>query len=112
MISSSQNEGLVPGEIVRAVVQGNLPISALAEAGITLDVQQDEPRGDRRIKVRLRDHVNIELRPVDIALGLLEYKDHPGKLQEWGSFVLCASEIIDLSQLESCHEGDELLCAL
>jgi hypothetical protein len=112
MIPSSQNESLVLGEIVRAVVQGKLPISALAEAGITLDVQQDEPGGDRRIKVRLRNPLNIELRPVDIALGLLEYKDQPGKLQEWGSFVLCASEIIDLKQLESWPERDELLSAL
>ncbi len=111
MIPSSQNESLVLGEIVRTVVQGKLPLSALAEAGIRLDVQ-DEPSGGRRITVRLRTPINVELRPIDIALGLLEYKDQPGKLREWGTFVLCASEIIDLTQLESWPDGDELLSAL
>ena len=110
-IAESENECRFLGEIVRAIVQGRLPISALAGAGIRLDVQS-EPSGGRRIAVWPRTPVNVELRPIDIALGLLEYKDQPGKLREWGTFVLGASEIIDLTQLEPWPGGDELLSAL
>jgi hypothetical protein len=112
MTQSSQHERAVLEEIVRAVVQGKLPISALEDAGVTFEIQQEEPGGDRRINLRLKTPLCVEPRPIDIACGLLAYKDQPEKLREWASFVLSASEIIDLTPLESWPEGDELLSAL
>lgn len=99
-------------EIVRAVVQGKLPVSALGEAGVTFEVQEDQPDGDRRIKLQLKTPLHVELHPVDIAHGLLTYKNQPDALREWASFILSASEILDLTSLESWPEGDELLNAL
>ncbi len=112
MIQSSQDERAVLEEIVRAVIQGKLPISALEDAGVTFEIQQDQPDGDRRIKLHLKTPLCVEPRPIDIAQGLLVYKDRPEKLREWASFVLSASEIIDLTPLEPWPEGDELLSAL
>lgn len=112
MTQSSEEERGILEEIVRAVIQGKLPISALGDAGVVFDIQQDEPGGDRRISLRLKTPLHIEPRPIDIAYGLLVYKDQPDKLREWASFILSASEIIDLTVLESWSEGDELLSAL
>lgn len=111
MTQSSEQRAILE-EIVRVVVQGKLPVSALEDAGVTFEVQQDQPGGDRRIKLQLKSPLHVELRPVDIALGLLAHKNHPEALREWASFVLSASEIIDLTSLESWPEGDELLNAL
>lgn len=111
MIQSSQRNG-VREEIVRAVVQGKLPISALAEAGITFEVRQDQPGGDRQIRVRSNAPLSLDLRPIDIAHGLLVYKEQPEALQEWATFLLSDLEITDLTPLESWPEGDELLNAL
>lgn len=111
MIQSSEQRAILE-EIVRAVVQGKLPVSALGEAGVTFEVQEDQPNGDRRIKLQVKTPVHVELRPADIAHGLLTYKNQPDALREWASFILSASEIIDLTSLESWPEGDELLSAL
>jgi hypothetical protein len=87
-------------------------MSALGDAGISIDIQENEAAKERRIKVRLRAPVSVDLQPIDIALGLLEYKSNPGKLQEWATFIMSASEVIDLTFLESWPEGEELLEAL
>jgi hypothetical protein len=112
MIQSRQHEQPILEEIVRAVIQGKLPLASLEDAGVSFEVQQDQPGGDRRITVRLTTPLCVDPRPIDIAYGLLVYKDQPDKLQEWASFILSASEIIDLTPLESWPEGDELLSAL
>src|SRR6266567_4863238 len=112
MIQSNQHGRATLEEIVRAVIQGKLPISALEDAGVTFEVRQDQPGGDRRMNLRLATPLSVEPRPIDIAEGLLVYKDQPEKLKEWASFILSASEIIDLTSLESWPEGDELLSAL
>jgi hypothetical protein len=111
MIQSSQQKA-IREEIVRAVVQGKLPISALAEAGITFEVQQNQPGGDRKIKVHVNTPLSVEVRPVDIAQGLLSYKDQPETLRDWATFLLCDLDVLDLTPLESWPEGDELLSAL
>lgn len=112
MIRSSGNNQDLPRELVRAVVRGQLPMSALEDAGVSVNVQENEPGKERRIKIRLRTPLSVDLQPVDLALGLLEYKDNPPKLQEWATFIMSASEIIDLTFLESWPEGEELLEAL
>jgi len=99
-------------EIVRAVVQGKLPLSALEEAGVTVEVEQEQSSGNRRTNFRITSPIRVEPRPVDIATGMLAYKSDPEKLREWASFVLSASEILDLEPLNSWPEGDELLSAL
>jgi hypothetical protein len=112
MIPSNAADGDVRGEIVRAVVQGKLPILALAEAGVSIDVRENESENEHRVKVGLRTPLSVDLQPVDLALGLLEYKDNPAKLREWATFIMSASEVIDLTFLESWPEGEELLEAL
>jgi hypothetical protein len=111
MIQSSQQKA-IREEIVRAVVQGKLPISALAEAGITFEVQENQPGGDRKIKVHMNAPLSVEVRPVDIAQGLLSYKDQPEALRDWATFLLGDLEVLDLTPLESWPEGDELLSAV
>jgi hypothetical protein len=111
MTQSSQQKA-IREEIVRAVVQGKLPISALGEAGITFEVQESQPGGDRQIKVQLKAPLSVEVRPVDIAQGLLNYKDQPEAVRDWATFLLCDLDVIDLTPLESWPEGDELLSAL
>ena len=111
MIPNSQANA-VREEIVRAVVQGKLPISALEEAGITFRVQEAQPGSDRQIRVQLKVPLSVELRPIDIAFGLLAHKDQPEALREWATFLLSDLEITDLAPLESWPEGDELLSAL
>jgi hypothetical protein len=111
MIQSSEQQ-VIREEIVRAVVQGKLPISALRDAGITFEVQEIQPGGDRRIKVQLKTPLSVELRPIDIAHGLLAYKDQPEALREWATFLLSDLDITDLTPLETWPEGDELLSAL
>lgn len=108
----SRNNQDLPRELVRAVVRGQLPMSALKDAGVSVNVQENEPGKERRINIRLRTPLSVDLQPVDLALGLLEYKDNPQKLQEWATFIMSASEIIDLTFLESWPEGEELLEAL
>jgi hypothetical protein len=56
--------------------------------------------------------LSVELRPVDVAHGLLTYKDRPEALREWATFLLSDLEVTDLTRLESSPEGDELLNAL
>lgn len=109
--NSGSTEGF-QSELIRGVVRGQLPMSALADAGISIDVREDETAKERRIKVGLRTPVSVDLQPVDLALGLLEYKDNPEKLQQWATFIMSASEVIDLTFLESWPEGEELLEAL
>lgn len=87
-------------------------MSALADAGVSFGVKENESGKERSIKVGLQTPVAVDLRPIDIALGLMEYKSNPAKLQEWATFVMSASEIIDLTFLEAWPEGDELLNAL
>jgi hypothetical protein len=111
MIQNSQ-QNAIREEIVRAVVQGKLPMSALKEAGITFEVQENQPGGDRQIRVEAKAPLSIELRPIDIAHGLLTYKDQPEALRDWATFLLSDLEVIDLTTLESWPEGDELLSAL
>jgi hypothetical protein len=111
MIPNSQ-QNAIREEIVRAVVQGKLPISALEDAGITFEVQGDQPGGDRQIRVEVKAPLTVELRPIDIAHGLLAYKDQPEVLREWATFLLSDLDVVDLTPLESWPEGDELLSAL
>jgi hypothetical protein len=111
MIPNSQ-ENAIREEIVRAVVQGKLPISALEEAGITFEVEGKQPGGDRQIKVEVKAPLSVELRPIDIAHGLLTYKDQPEVLREWATFLLSDLDVIDLTPMESWPEGDDLLSAL
>lgn len=112
MIRNSRKSEALPREVIRAVVRGQLPMSALEDAGVSINVQENESGNERRIKVGLRTPLSVDLQPVDLALGLLEYKDHPAKLREWATFIMSASEIIDLTFLESWPEGEELLEAL
>lgn len=93
-------------------MRGQLPISALGDVGVSVDIQENEAAKERRIKVGFRTPVSVDLQPVDLALGLLKYKDDPAKLQEWATFIMTASEVIDLTFLESWAEGEELLEAL
>ena len=109
MILNSRGGGELARGLIRAVVRGQLPMSALEGAGVSVSVQEDEAAKKRRIKVGLRTPISVDLEPVDLALGLLEYKDNPPKLQEWATFIMSASEIIDLTFLESWPEGEELL---
>ena len=95
-----------------SVVQGELPISALMEAGVVFEIVEDQPGGDRRIKLQLKAPLHLGLRPVDIARGLLVYKNRTEALREWATFLLSDLEFMDLASLESWSEGDELLNAL
>lgn len=96
-----------------AVIRGKLPPSALHEAGIRLTVDSSgDERGERRISVQAGPGIRVSPRPIDIANGLLAYRNRPEELRDWAAFVLAASEIIDLSPLEEWPEGDELLSGL
>jgi hypothetical protein len=99
-------------EIVRAVIQGRLPISALDAAGITLEIQERRSGGYRRIRVQSKAPLNVELRPVDVAQGLLAYRDQPEALRDWATYLLSDIDNVDLERLVSCPEGDEMLKAL
>jgi hypothetical protein len=112
MIQSNRTGEDLPREIIRAVVRGQLPMSALHGAGVFMDVEENQSGKERRIKVGLRKPLSVDLRPVDLAFGLLEHRDNPDKLREWATFIMSASEVIDLTFLESWPEGEELLEAL
>ena len=100
-------------ELVLAVIRGQLPLSALESAGIRLEVApQGEGGNERRVTVNPEAAVTVAPRPVDIAAGLLVYKERPEQLRDWAAFVLGASEIIDLEGLDNWPEGDAILNAL
>ena len=100
-------------EFLLAVIRGQLPLSDLLAAGIRVrEVSTDNADHERRISLDVESPVIVAPRPVDIASGLLAYKESPDQLRDWASFVLGASEIIDLAPLEKWPEGDELLNGL
>lgn len=99
-------------EFVIAVIRGQLPLSALEEGGIHFCDADQNSGSERRLSVECASTVTVSPRPVDIASGLLAYKDDPAQLRSWASFVLSASEIVDLEPLEHWPEGDELLAGL
>ena len=100
-------------ELVLAVIRGQLPLATLEQVGIHFcQVTGANSRGENQARVEVPFATTVSPKPVDIASGLLAYKDHPVQLREWASFVLGASEIIDLEPLEKWPEGDELLSGL
>jgi hypothetical protein len=100
-------------ELVLAVVRGQLPLSELEQAGVHFrESSTGNESHERQVTVNVVSPVTVAPRPVDIANGLLTYKEKPDLLREWASFVLGASEIIDLAPLEKWPEGDELLSGL
>lgn len=100
-------------ELVLAVIRGQLPLTALEEIGIHFQqISDGNSEAERQTRVEVPFAKSVSPRPVDIASGLLAYKDRPVQLREWASFVLGASEIIDLEPLERWPEGDELLSGL
>ena len=103
----------IADELVLAVIRGQLPLAALKEVGIHFHQVTGGNSGDeRQTRVEVPFAITVSPRPVDIASGLLVYKDRPVQLREWASFVLGASEIIDLEPLERWPEGDELISGL
>jgi hypothetical protein len=111
--SSPLDAKTLTNELVLAVVRGQLPLSALEEAGIYLPIDVKEPRdSERRISLNLQSPITVAPNPIDIANGLLAYKTAPDQLREWATFVLGASEVIDLAPLETWPEGEELLNGL
>ncbi len=97
-------------ELLLAVIRGQLPLRALHEAGISVDFEfSGGESGERRISVRAGSAIKVSPKPIDIANGLLAYRNQPEELRDWAAFVLAASDIIDLSSLEEWPEGDELL---
>lgn len=108
MKTGSQTE-----ELLLAVIRGQLPVSALQEVEIHVDVGSDDVNGsERQINVNVTRPVTVVPKPIDIANGLLAYRNRPAELRAWAAFVLAASEIIDLAPLENWPEGDELLSGL
>ena len=111
--SSHLDAKTLTNELVLAVVRGQLPLSALEEAGILLHIDVKETSDcERRISLNLNSPMTVAPKPIDIASGLLAYKAAPDQLREWASFVLGASEVIDLAPLETWPEGEELLNGL
>jgi hypothetical protein len=81
--------------------------------GIRLKIEFQSGEGsERRISLNVRSPITVAPMPIDIASGLLVYKESPEQLRQWAGFVLGASEIIDLQPLENWPEGDEILSAL
>lgn len=94
-------------------MRGQLPLSALEEIGILLHIDVKETSDcERRIRLNLNSSITVVPNPIDIAHGLLAYKSDPDQLREWATFVLSASEVIDLAPLETWPEGEELLNSL
>lgn len=100
-------------ELVVAVVRGQLPLSELEQVGVHFaESSTGDEAHERRFTVNVVSPFTVAPSPVDIANGLLTYKERPDLLREWASFLLGASEIIDLAPLEKWPEGDELLSGL
>lgn len=100
-------------EIVLAVIRGELPLSALEDAGVRFALEsQGSGKADRQIKVNAAIAIIVKPSPSDIARGLLAYKHEPEQFQTWATFVLGASELIDLEGLDQWPEGDEILSGL
>lgn len=51
-------------------------------------------------------------KPIDIAMGLLAYRQLLEQLRDWAAFVLGASELVDPGPLDEWPEGDQLLNGL
>ena len=99
-------------ELVLAVVRGQLPLQTLEDAGVRLEVDEEESGQERRISLNVKVPFTVAAKPLDIASGLLAYQRKPEQLRAWAAFVLGASEIIDLGPLDSWPEGDQLLNGL
>ena len=99
-------------ELVFAVVRGQLPLSALGEAGVHFEIDGMEPGEERRIKLNVKVPFIVAPKPIDIAQGLLAYRQRPDQLRDWAGFVLGASELIDLEPLDEWPKGDQLLNGL
>ena len=101
---------LGPVEAVLAVIRGELGLSALDSLGIHLQIE--EVGGERKITVKGSHSIRVSPKPIDLAKGLAVHRGEPKKLRDWASFVLGASEIIDLERVDRWPEGDEILSAL
>jgi hypothetical protein len=99
----------VPG-IILAVVRGEADLSALNHIGIEITI--DETGGERRVILKGTSPTRISPEPVDLAKGLLAHGRNPERLRDWATFVLTASDLIDLQAMDKWPEGDELLSAL
>jgi hypothetical protein len=98
--------------VIIAVIRGQLPLSALERVGIRFLDADDNFSSERRFSVEAESVVSVSPNPADIASGLLVYKDDPAQLRRWASFVLSASEIVDLESMERWPEAEELLSGL
>ncbi len=95
-------------EPILAIIRGDVPISRLDEIGIHISQRGDDFAFELR-----EDHPlpAVAPRAVDIAQGLLKYRDNPEDLQQWGRFMMMSSAV-DLGSLEEHPRGDMLLNAL
>jgi hypothetical protein len=98
-------------ELVLDIVRGDLPLSTLKEAGVDFRIVGG-PGEARQIQITLKAPFTVAPKPVDLAKGLLAYRNRQEQLRDWAAFVLGASELVDLATLDEWPEGDELLSAL
>ena len=98
--------------LILAVVRGDQPLSALEEIGINIEVEVDPSSRDRRVCVKTESPVVVAPAPVDIATGLLAHCGQPREFKSWATFILSASDVVDLSPLDDWPEGDEFLNGL
>lgn len=92
-------------ELILQVVRGEKPWTDLARLGITIVFEGSATRVDNP-----RGMVAVA-QPVDIAQGLLEYRDRPDDLRAWARVILAGVPFLDLA-LDDQPVGDILLDAL
>jgi hypothetical protein len=96
------------GDLVLAVVRGEMPVDAVARIGIDIE----DENGFYKLK---SGNFDIAVRPTasDVALGILRYSSgNKNDIRKWAFFLLGESGAIDFSALESHPQGDLLISAL
>jgi hypothetical protein len=95
-------------QIVLAVIRGQVPLSTLAQAGVSFDFQADP--GQESMEIRVIQKRRFEVRPDirDIASGLLRYAADQDARSVWASLLL-AADWIAFEPLEREPDWDCLL---
>lgn len=90
-------------DIIMAVIRGEMAISHLAGAGIKANFDQDS------YEITVEKPLVITPSWWDLMTGLCKLRKDRQALKQWASFILGASQVIDLTNLESCSFTEDIL---
>ena len=93
-------------KIVLEFVRGERPWTDLAEAGMTITVD------DKTYSIENPCHIEARASAEDIAAGLLAYRSRPDFLREWARMVMAGSLFVEFAFEDDHPAADILLGAL